>query len=309
MAGKKSPNKFKIIELNSYKVQVPIESNIHLSNFEHDEIVIAWVDRNEKNLLKTKTSFEADDSETFRKRLTEVIRKFAALSDGVALLYDKGMRLGDFLILRGERQEYPDGKKLTLFRGWGKEEVMVYEETLKEKVVPLYERLKNDDSRFRRCLTWFNRGLSEYDNVDKFLNFWISLEAITPLHSKRDKEAITEAPVDRTIQELQDLRDDNLRSQIIQCMKNTMKYKSIPEAMTDEIKRIISETQVASILSSLNDGQLEKVLRGLSHDRAQIAHGEQREIQDLEKKTDFLHDLIYAILRQHFYSGHSARAD
>ena len=293
---KKSFVRPKVTELNRYKVKVPVESNIYFQPFEHDEITIVVDD--EKKFLKTRNSFEANDSETFRKKFAEAMEKFEAFSDVAAILYDKGIRLGDYLIMRGQRYEFPNGKEQILFSGFGKEEVLVSEKDLKEKVIPLYERLEAVNPRVRLCLAWFNRGLSEHQDLEKFLNYWISLEAITPLNSKREKLDVEWDIVSRAITELKGLENNSIRSLIIECIKTRIKFKSISEAMADEIKGLTSEPKVASILSILGESELGKVLKELQYDRSRIAHGEGKEVQEIEKKIKVLHDLIYEVLQQ-----------
>ena len=111
------------------------------------------------------------------------------MSDSLALFYNKGVRFVYYWIMRGQRYSYPNGKENTLFSSWEREEVMISEHEFRQKVIPLYEMVKNDESKSRLCLSWYNKGLSEYEIVDRFLSFWVSLESITSSNVKRDVDA------------------------------------------------------------------------------------------------------------------------
>lgn len=287
----------KVSKLDYYKIDFPIESNVQFRPFEYDEIV--GVQNDEKNSLRTKNMFEAADINTFILKFNKTEEKFENFVDSVALLYDKGVKLGKRVVMRGQKYEFPDGKEYTQFLGFVNFQNLVTEEELREKVIPLYENVKQVQPRVRLCLTWFNRGLCESQDLDKFLNYWISLEALTPLNIEREKPSIQWEHVDNAITELKLIRHDGLSGQLIQNINRLLKFKSIPEAMADELSSLINdEEKIVKILSPLGESDLKKVLRQLQHERSQIAHGEWKRVQEIEKKVQVLHDLSHEVLIQ-----------
>jgi len=110
---------------NEYKLRVSLESYVHITNFEHDSIEFKEAEK-EGQLDCLEASFKAENIVEKRQRKKEIEEKFKTMVDSVALLKDKGMRLGTAMEMRAEKHVFPNGKELKFFRGWGPEETIIY---------------------------------------------------------------------------------------------------------------------------------------------------------------------------------------
>jgi len=285
--------------LDKYKLRIPIISHIYIIDFQFNDIKFTRAkEKGEKSYFDF--SFEAGTPQEIELQITKARDRIALLSDAIAFFHDKGVKFGNAMLMRAQRQISPDGKKVELYMGWGKEEVLANEEVLKNKIFPLYEKLKKSDSEIILCLTWFNAGLSEVNKINKFLAYWISLEAITPPGAEKEIDTISLEQFKKALKEVRKIKfkDNASKSVIIQKMTDAAKYKTIPAAMAERIQNIISKEECLKLLSILHMEDLRQTLSILSADRGKIAHGKQREVADLEKKTIFLHNLLYKALEK-----------
>lgn len=70
-------------------------------------------------------------------------------------------------------------------------------ETLKQKRVvdgDMFEKflrimMKSDEKRIGRAIRWYRKGLNETDSIDRFMYFWLGLESMNKLLSKKFPEA------------------------------------------------------------------------------------------------------------------------
>ncbi|MDQ1278907.1 MAG: Apea-like [Thermoproteota archaeon] len=190
----------KITETSIYKIIASIESGIHVKNIEYDDVQI--IEKENETIFQTK-AFEALDSATLEKKKAEVRTKFEAILDTLAFLNNKGAKIGNYWTPNADKILLPNGKEYIQFQPrFGRPEVMIFEEEFRQKVIPLYAIIKNDQSKFRLCLSWFNKALSENEPLNKFLIFWIALESITPNYVERNIDDSTKQYVNYAIQEL-----------------------------------------------------------------------------------------------------------
>ena len=99
---------------------------------------------------------------------------------------------------------------------------------------------------------------------------------------------------------LETIKDTDLRSRAIKSVADAVIYKSISEEMSKAICDIVGTSTILSFLSPLGESGLKKVIRQLQSDRSQIVHGRKNEVTDIEKKTAFVQNLVYTILKKVF---------
>lgn len=274
---------------NSRLLRLYINSNIYLDNYSNENFTIV---RDKRNNVYFRERFELNGSVPEEHEIQAIINKHKTLSAILAFHYKKYVTISSQYFKppikppRGLR----DGQKLH-FLSFGPEEIFHKNEIWEENIIPLFNLIQRENgTKLKRSLIWFNIGLSEKDAADRFLSYFIAIECFLP------ESVDEESEITKIFDELNKYtktivsKSDPIREKVLNKI-GLDKKKSIGEKLENLFEPY--ETEIKEIESKL---EFNIDIKELHRNRSTIVHGGNVEIEDLKKRTKALHDLVNLII-------------
>lgn len=270
---------------NSRKLRLHISSNIYLENYSNDNFTII---RDAQGNVFFSERFELNGSVQVEREVEAIINKLKTISAILAFHYKKGVTLS-YQYFAPSTAIGKNGPVL-LFTSSDPEEIFHKNEVWEENIIPLFNIVQRENAtELKGSLNWFNIGLSEIDYADRFLAYFIAIECFLPEDVDEDLE-ITEIFDELNKHAKTILGSSPIRNKVLNKL-GLNKKKSIGEKLVNLLEPY--KTEIKEIESNLG---FNIDIKELYRNRSKIVHGGNLEIEDLEKRVNALHDLVYLII-------------
>ena len=269
--------------MNRWEITFPVIGNFEFEgNFEIAEVTFS------KNAARkeweAKTIIEAESRDN---AITKAKEKVENILDVIAFVRETGLEMGYPRVYQLDYKEDFQVARVS--------DISIINKTHQRIIKRVYENLKpcfrNPPEEIEKAILairWYRRGCFFDNPSDRFLAFWIALECLVGGKEEVELEQITGIIKKCKYFIRKTVRDNNLRSKIIDRIEGINKL-SITETMIKNIK---------NILPNVNAG-LEKKIRDMQKDRSNMVHKGVSHIDKIEKHNNYLKErLLERLLKE-----------